>query len=357
MQRKITLALAAAVAGCAAEPPQPADDSPQNPTAVFETVVSSTGIAGMFPFEATEKRYVRANMRREDHATRGTGQFSAFLVNRFSGPGTSSIARVDRKVQWWVNHGSREYAECPIQGCPTPAGAKEKPKPEAQREEPKQKAEEGCVMRIASSRFDVKPTNQKREVNGFNAEQYQGAWVLRLQDKQKRTTTSTVKLDIWTAPVNAQMRQALETEAAFLRSLAANAPRTARTAAAERPVIAPELVSAMTGYLGSLSAADRAALAKAAREFDKIKGHAVSTTIEWLLEGNACAAKDEQAAQPTSGAGMLSALGGMFGKKEEGGGAAKPLFSITVDVKQLGVQPVRDSTFTVPPSYKLRKVP
>lgn len=354
MQRKIAIAVAAALAGCAAEPQQVDDASPQNPTAVFETVVSSGGIGGMFPFETTEKRYVRANMRREDHATRGTGQFSAFLVNRLTGPGTSAIARIDREVHWWVNHGAKEYTECPIQGCPAPAASKEKnAKPEPKREEPKQKAEEGCVTRIASSRFDVKGTGQKREVNGFNAEQYQGAWVLRLQDKQKRTTTSTVRLDVWTTAVNAQMRKAMDTEAAFNRSLAASMPRAPRATATERPVIAPELVRAMTGYLGSLSAADRSALAKAAREFDKIKGHAVSTKIEWLLEGNACAAKDDaQASQPAS---PLSTLGGMFGNKDEAG-VPKPLFSIAIDVKQLGVVPVRDSTFSVPPSYKLVKL-
>jgi len=356
----IAIAVAAAAAGCASQPQPVVDDTPENPTAVFETVVSSTGIAGMFPFETTEKHYVRPNMRRDEHATRGTGRFTGFLVTRLTGQGDSTIARLDRKVSWMLNHGRKEYLECPVHGCPTPSSG-EQAKPEAQRDEPKQQAEEGCVMRIASSKFDVTPTGEKRALNGFNAEQYQVAWVVRMQDKEKRTTTSTVKLDVWTTPVNAQMRQAMDTEAAFGRGLMSSAPRAASAAgkpAAERRVMPPEMLTMMTGYLGSLSPGDRAAFARAGRELDKIKGHPISMRIEWLLDGNACGAKEqEQSAQQQSGAaGMISGLAGRFLKKEEPAGP-KPVLSFTIEVKQLGVQPVRDSVFSVPASYKLVKLP
>jgi len=351
----IAIAVAAAAAGCATEAPQPvADDTPERPTAVFETVLSSTGLAGAFPFEATEKRYVRANMKRDDHAMRGTGRFSGFLVTQLTGPGATTIARLDRKLVWTVNHAKKEYLECPVQGCPKSA-AKEPARPEERREEPRQKAEEGCVMRIAGSKFDVKPSGEKRAVNGFNTDQYQGAWVLRLQDNAKRTTTSTVKFDVWTTQVSAQMRQAMDTEAAYGRALAASASRPAAGKAAERAQVMPaQMVSMMSAYLANLSPADRAAFGRAFRELDKIKGHPISTRFEWLLDGNACGAAEEQAA-PQSG-GMLSGLTGMFGSKKDDAGP-KPLLSFTVEVKQLGVLPVRDSTFSVPASYKLVKLP
>jgi hypothetical protein len=228
--------------------------------------------------------------------------------------------------------------------------------PEAQREEPKQKTEEGCVMRIASSRFDVKPTGQKRDVNGFNAEQYEGAWVVRMQDSQKRTTTSTVKLDVWTTAVNAQMRQAMDTEAAFMRAYMSSARAAAPAVKpGERTVMPPEMLSMMTGYLGSLSPNDRASFTRATRELEKIKGHPVSTKVDWLLDGNACGAKDEEqaAAPPQSGvAGLLSGAMGMLGQKKEQTTGPTPLLSFTFEVKQLGVQPVRDSRFQVPPTYK-----
>lgn len=359
MTRTAIAAAVAAAAGCAAPPPA-VDTTPENPTAVFETKLSSSGIAGMFPFETTEKRYVRADMSRQEHATRGTGTFSGFLVTRLAGgPGDTHIARLDRRLMWLVSERRKEYTECPIQGCPLPEAAEKASKPEAAREEPKQKAEEGCVARIASSNFNVKPTGQKREVNGFNAEQYEGAWVVRMQDAKKRTTTSTVKFDVWTAALNAEMRKAMDTESAFARSYLAAVPRPQMPVATpkpgERPAVPPEMVGMMTHYLGSLSAADRARFANALKELDKIKGHPVSTKIEWLLEGNACGAEKEeqQAAAPPSGiGGMLSGAMGSLLKKEEKPAGPQPILSFTIEVKQMGVVPVRDSTFQVPANYK-----
>lgn len=362
MRTPIAAAVTAAAAGCAAPPPA-VDNTPENPTAVFETRVSSTGIAGMFPFETTEKRYVRADMSRQEHSTRGTGTFSGFLVTRLAGgAGETMIARLDRKLLWTVSERRKEYTECPIQGCPLPAGAEKAEKPEKSapaREEPRQKTEEGCVARIASSTFNVKPTGQKRDVNGFNADQYEGAWVVRLQDPKKRTTTSTVRFDIWTTLINAEMRKAMDTEAAFARTYLASVPRPTMPIlppkAGERPAMPPEMVSMMTHYLGSMSPADRARFTSAVKELDKIKGRPVSTKIEWLLEGNACGAEKEeqQAAAPQSGiGGMLSGAMGSLLKKEEKPAGPQPLLSFTVEVKQMGVVPVRDSTFNVPAGYK-----
>ena len=359
MRTRIAVAVTVATAGCAAPAPV-VDNTPENPTAVFETRVSSTGIAGMFPFETTEKRYVRPDMSRQEHNTRGTGTFSGFLVTRLAGgPGDTMIARLDRKLLWAVSERRKEYTECPIQGCPIPAGAEKAEKPAASREEPKQKTEEGCVARIASSTFNVKPTGQKRDVNGFNADQYEGAWVVRLQDPKKRTTTSTVRFDIWTTAINAEMRKAMDTEAAFARTYAASVPRPTLPVvppkAGERTAMPPEMVSMMTHYLGSMSPADRARFTNAVKELDKIKGHPVSTKIEWLLDGNACGAEKEEPQAPAQQSGIGGMLSGAMGsllKKEEKPAGPQPILSFNVEVKQMGVVPVRDSTFNVPANYK-----
>lgn len=362
MRKPIIVAVAVAAAGCATPPP--VDTTPENPTAVFETRTSSTGIAGMFPFETTEKRFVRADMQREERATKGTGRFSGFFVTRLmGGPGDTNIARLDRKLMWTVSERRKEYYECPIEGCPMPAGAETAGKPEAsapqQPEQPKQKTEEGCTTRIASNRFEVKPTGQKREVNGFNAEQYEGTWVIRMEDRQKRATTSTLKLDIWTTPINAEMKKAMDTETAFGRTYLAVVPKTAMPmmhgTPGEQPVLPPEVMASMTGYLGTLSASDRATFARAAKELEKIKGHRVSTKMEWFVDGNACGAQKEEqekASTPTSISGaLMSGAMGML-KKEEKPAGPQPLMSFTVEVKQMGVVPVRDSVFNVPANYK-----
>lgn len=352
MRLRIAL-IAATLAGCAAQPKPVVDTTPQNPTAVFETKVSSTGIAGMFPFETTETRYVRPTMRREDQSGKGTGTFSGFLMTRAMGNLPTTIERLDRRLRWTLDHGKKEYTECPVQGCPRPP-REEKPA-EAKREEPKQKTEEGCVAHLASSHFEVRPTGQKQVVNGFNTEEYRMAWVVRIQDQQKRTTTSTVNVDLWTTPVNAQMRRALDTESAFDRAYASAARQ--RFAGREGEVMPAQLMGQMTAYLASLRPTDRSALMRAAQQLNKVKGHPIQTRIDWLLEGNACGSKEEEKPAAQSGtAELVSSVTNLFGKKkEEKPSGPEPIVSFTVEVKQLGIAPVHDSVFAVPVDYKLVK--
>src|SRR5262249_33219601 len=156
----------------------------------------------------------------------------------------------------------KEYTECPAHGCPLPPREEKPAKPEAQKQEPKQQAEKGCTMRIASNNFDVTDTGATRQVNGFNAHNYTVAWAVTMRDPQKRVTTSPVSADVWPSPVTAEMRQAFNTEAAFIRAYGASDPRTrAPKPAAERnQAIPPEVTAMMSAYLTALSPADRAAL-------------------------------------------------------------------------------------------------
>jgi hypothetical protein len=357
LRTSIAVAVAAALAACAQKPV--VDNTPENPTAVFETRTSFSGIQGNFPFETTEKRFVRADMSREESARKGTGQFSGWIMTKMmGGAGDTHIARLDRKLQWTVNEKARQYVECPIAGCPMPAGADQARKPEAQQpEQPKQKTEEGCTTRITRNNFSVKPTGQKKDVNGFNAEQYDGAWIVRMEDRQKRATTSTLKLDIWTTAVNAEMKKAIDTEQVFGRAYMAAVSSSMPARAGEGPLMPPEIMANMAAYLGTLSASDRAAFTRVAKEFEKIKGHPVFTKFEWFVDGNACGADKEQQQQqqssPKSPTDMLvSGAMDLFKKKEEKPAGPQPVMSFTVEVKQMGVVPVRDSAFQVPAGYK-----
>jgi hypothetical protein len=324
--RKLLTFAAAGLAACAGTPQPEPDDSPANPTAVLETRVSSSGIGGAFPFETTQKRYVRQNMRRDESRTQGTGTFTGFFVTAWTGEGDTTIARLDRKLLWTLNHGKKEYTECPLQGCP-PAAVK----PEERTAEEVKKLD--CKMRLTKSSFDVKPTGQKRSINGFNTDQHEVVWLVTLQDQAKRTTTSTLSIDVWTSPLTAEMQQAISVEQAFERAYYARAPRAKPAAAAgrsKRQLLPPEVSRMMLGYLSSLSPADRAALIRSSRQLESVKGQPISTKIDWSLEGNACAPEE---------------------------GAKEPILSFTIEVKSLKVEPVRDSVFNVPPGYKLASQP
>jgi len=337
MRKLIIFAIAAGVAACSTIMPQPAsapDDSPTNPTAVLETHVINGGIMGYLPFERTEKRYVRPNMRREENSMKGSGTFGA-ITSFFVGHDDTNIERLDRNVRWTLYNSKKEYIECPVHGCPQPP-AKERQAEEQKSSEPKAKTESGCIMQIAKTSFNVKPTGEKRDINGFNADQYQIAWLVTMQDKAHRKTTSTLNIDLWATPLTAEMRKALGVEETFDRAYAASAPRARPAAAKKSEVLPPEVTQMMLGYLSSgLSASDRAAFVSAGREFEKIKGHPVSTHIEWSLEGNACSSKAE-------GAGDLPRSV-----------STGPILSFTIEVKSLKVEPVHDSVFSVPKDYKL----
>jgi hypothetical protein len=365
MRKSITLAFASAgIAACSTPPQEAPDTTPANPTAVLETVVTSGGIMGYLPFETNEKRWVRANMRRAEHSTKGTGTFSGFLVTAMTGQGDTTIARLDRNVAWTINHGRKEYAECPVHGCPTPP-AKPDPKAEEQKKnEPRQQAEPDCVMRISRTSFDVKPTGQKRNLNGFDTEQYTVAWVVTMQDTQKRQTVSTLSMELWTSPVTPQMRQTFGIEESFNRAYVTGMPRSKPaatvqgTAQGATEVLPADASRLMLGYLSNLSPADRAAFVRAGKQLEQIKGYPIQTRLEWGVEGNACAPKEgspsSQRSQPADMAGQAAAaLGGLFGsKKDDAKDSKKPILSFSTEVKSLKVEPVRDSVFNIPAGYK-----
>lgn len=336
MRKLIIFAIAAGVAACSNLMPQTAsapDDSPTNPTAVLETHVVNGGVMGVFPFESTEKRYVRANMRREDSRVKGSGTF-ATITNFILGHENTYIERLDRNVRWTLYNSKKEYIECPVHGCPLPP-AKERTA-EEKKSEPKAKTESGCIMQIAKTSFNVKPTGEKREINGFNADQYQVAWLVTMQDNTHRKTTSTLNIELWTTPTTAEMRQALGVKETFDRAYTASAPRAQPATAKKSEVLPPEVAQMMLSYLSSgISASDRDAFVRTGKQLEKIKGHPISTHIEWSMEGNACASTAE-------GAGDLPRSV-----------STEPILSFTIELKSLKVEPVHDSVFSVPKDYKL----
>jgi len=335
MRKLIFFAIAAGVAACSSMSSQKAaepDNSPTNPTAVFEIHVINGGILGYLPFESTEKRYVRANMRREDNSIKGSGTFGA-ITSFFVGHDNTNIERLDRNLRWTLNNSKKEYTECPVHGCPLPQG-KERPE-EEKKSEPKAKTESGCTMRVVNTNFNVKPTGEKREINGFNSDQYQITWLVMLRDDTKRKTTSTLNIEMWTTPVTSSMREALGIEGTFDKAYAASAPRAQTAAAKKSEMLPPEVALMMLGYLSNgLRASDRDAFVKAGKQLEKIKGHPISTHIEWTMEGKACA--------PTEAATDVAS-----------GASTEPILNFTVEVKSLKVEPEHDSLFSVPKDYKL----
>lgn len=358
MRRMIVALAALAAAGCSTTPP-PApepDNTPVHPTAVIETHVSSNGLKGMFPFETNERRYVRADMSRDENTFKGTGTFSGFLVNMFGPNEDAVIARLDRDRRWTIDLRKKQYTECPLKGCVKP----EKPAqgaPEAkQQKQPEAKREPGCVMHVARKHFSVTPSGQKRDINGFPATEYRVAWIVTLRDAKGRDSTSSLKIDTWTTPLTRSMREALRVQQAYDRAYArALRERSAPRSRDVSQPLPPEVDKAILGYIGQLSAHDRAQLTAVGRELRRIKGHPVSMRVDWDYAGNACAEeKPAASSQPEGSKSFMSGLTSIFSSNKDSGekGGGEPLFSMTYEIKALRMDNVHDGEFVVPKGYK-----
>jgi hypothetical protein len=342
--------LTIAVAGCSSLPmmtKEEPDTTPQNPTAVLETHVVSDGIKGFLPFEGTNKIYTRADMHRDDTAFKGTGTVSRFFVGTNS---TSRIERLDRKLVWTMDVKDKTYTECPLKGCagPVTRGPQEK-KPEKQ----DQPRESECKVKIASTTFTVKPTGQKKAINGFDTDEYQAVWQITLQDPQARKTVSTLNVALWTTPVTPALKEAMAVEQAYARSLASN--MAAVTTNDKTQVVPAEAAKMINAYLATLmGTSDKSAFLNAGKQLEKIKGQPVLTQLEWDMKGDACAEKQADTASSSGGSkDLMSSVTDFFSSKKGDDLAAKPIFSFTSEVKSHKVEAVHDSVFSPPKGYAL----
>jgi len=343
--------------GTAATPaaaPAATDNSPALPTAVRVVSLSSDGLAGFFPFEGTTTTATRADMRREQSTMKGTGAVSRLFMRNLD---SAHITRLDRKLVYGLDIPKAEYTECPLAGCPVPA---QEPRPTREPQEPQSTREPGCTMKIASNKFDVKPTQQRKAINGFDTEQYAVDWSVVFEDPSKRRSTLQLTVDVWTSPVTGPMREAMAVESSYNRAAAAAMQRAMGERAAAMP---PQLAEAMNRYFAqSLTAADRAGLLNAMRQLERVRGEQILTTFKLFYRGEACggAAQDSGGAAGGSGGagGVAGALAGLLGNRgAASGGGEQPLLSFTQEVKNWRVEPVRDSQFVPPPQFKRSNPP
>lgn len=317
-----------------------ADTSPALPTAVHVASLTSDGLAGFFPFEGTTKTLTRVDMRRDESALKGTGTVSRFLMPNTA---TANITRLDRRLVYALDIPRAEYTECPLTGCVSPT-----PPPRSQQEpqEPRSAREPGCTMRVASNTFNVKPTSQRKAINGFDTEQYSVDWSVALEDPEMRRSTLQLTIDLWTTAVTPGMREAMAVEAGYARATAVSVDRSA--------ALPPQLVETMNRYFAqSMTAAERTALFNIARQMERVKGQPILSQFKLFYRGNACGgAADGGGAAGGGAGGVAGAIAGLLGGGGSSGGAEKPLLSFTQEVKSWRVEPVRDSQFVPPPQFR-----
>ena len=339
------------------------DTTPQRPTAVMEVKVVNNGIKGLVPFEGTTRTWTRADMQRENETVKGTGTFTRFIVGTTE---DQKIARLDRKLVWTLDPKAKTYTECPLKGCAIPVAEKvPEKKPEEAAKPAAQSSEAQCKLKIASSAFSVKQSGEKKSINGFDAEQYQVAWLVTLTDPAARKTNSTLVVNVWTTPYTQPLKEAMAIEQSYARGLAAHMLAIA-SGNSQKKVVPEDAQRMIEGYMARyMTATDRAVFLKAGKELDKIKGYPVLTELTWNLMGDACAPKAEAKADssesgssmPSSVSGAMSSVTSWFTKKKTDEAAKEiadaAILSFTVEVKSHRVDAVNDSIFSPPKNYAL----
>jgi hypothetical protein len=320
----VLLAACALLAACQTPPalaPLLQDESPERPTAVQESFVTSTGVNGLAPFEGSIVVLTRPDMRREQTSLKGTGTMGRLLI------GTENRAQVtwlDQGRIWDIDIGRGEYRDCPLTGCPTQRTREGTPGPAGA-------APASCRLRVVGRSQQTLGSGARQDINGWPTAQSQIVLALVLEDSARRRSTSTLTAELWTTPATPAMQAVHEIERRFEQEAA----RATRAVAVRRvPAELRELADSLLAE--AMSAADRAVLFDLERDLADVAGQPVRTTLRWDVRGDACG-------DSGFGLGTLAA------------GAAAPLFAITHELRRYEVAPVRDSSFYLPTHYRQRQ--
>ena len=296
------------------------DPTPVNPTAVLETRMVSTGVPGLASFDTTTTLFTRASMQRSETSFKSPSGASRSA----EGEPQVRIERVDRKIAWTLDAKNKKAIECPLKGCISPGTRKPVKKPAEQ----DKTGDPGCRLKIGDTNLAVQATGAKRNINGFDTEQYDIQWRATLRDNAARKSTSVVSIDLWVASLTPPLQDALALERNFAQA------RSKVVATEVDPSILPhELDTLINSYLSaSVSPADRAGFLAGMSRLDAVKGQPILMLVKWNLSGTACSMDETM--------------------KDIGD---KPLFTFALEVKSHKLASLHDSLFAPPKGYKVRK--
>ena len=300
-----------ALGGCAAKPPA-VDDTPLLRTAVVVTEVTNNGLKGQFANEGTRTVRTVPDARRTDDATRFTGS----VMSRVGGKqDRSGIIRLEERLRWSLDNRKERYYECPLEGCESilttfGADAFEGDGFEVD-EDPE--LDERCDVRVVENDFVMDRTGERREINGFPADEHVASWTYSAKDGEGRLARQQIAMTVWTTPETGEIAEVAAMneafDAAYREAVAAEAPE-----ALAALVPAAGLQVLLAQLLDGLDEEQRRALERQLANLTPIEGFPVSRKIQWEGKDETCAAPpepEEQQARLDTGSfsGLLKSVG------------------------------------------------
>jgi hypothetical protein len=328
--------------GCATLTPEPADTTPQNPTAV---IVSEATMGGLMLPNARGKTavYVRSDRRR----TYNDFQFDNWLLRNTVGrflSGTDEVLRIDRDLHWQLDNEEKTYTECPLRGCPVSTTPTTGERPTPQEPRATEPDTSSCKLTVTKNAFKSQQPGEKRSIANTEAQLFRLVWQVELKDQAGKKASNTVTFDFWNSTPTGPMKEALAVQTSF----EANYSKAMLANQNVRNVINQDVYVALSALGGALGPKTENWVVSLSRELQKLKGYPMATSIQWSATDETCGAGTKPAAQAASGNPLTWITGGNKASAAPTG----PLIQFSYEIKSIGLQPERDSRFEVPAKYR-----
>lgn len=358
---------ASLIAGCASKPPEVIDNTPLLQAAMVTSNYSTTGFKGFLASKGTQDSYTFPDKR----VTKRTSKYTGSIMSRVGGSqSTSDIIRMDKGLEWQSDNKKKTYYECAIGECKgigNNVSAAFDSEQAGQYEEDDDDLPPGCVVTVQEQKFDIAKTGEKREVNGFPAEEYMIDWRYIAADDEGGKLDNLLEITIWTTPQTAAMTDALNVQdqfgANYTKALNDGYP-DAFTKAIPRNAF--KMLEKF--FLDSLSESELSKLKGMMADNIAIEGFPVSNKIKWDARNTTCAAPKEPETEEEKGRLNTSSFKGLLGsvakqvvkqevdkKVEEKAREIElaPVFVYIKDITAVEMSEVRESQLSVPANYQL----
>lgn len=338
------------------------DSSPVNPTVVL---TANTAVSGYVLPDSTGtlKIYTRPTQRRIDT----TSNLQSWAARKVIGNTNSSlVALTDKNLSLLINHPRKTYVECPLAGCTDNFWQRLQDNNEEDDEESfSPNTPESCPMTTSTS-YDVIDKKVVRDINGFQANQYQLIWKVTNTDQLGRKDEHRLVMDFWMTAPTETVKEIWRVTSAYqnnyLQAIGANDSPLGR-------MLGEQIYKPLAALGGDIEKNEDMRMLNG--KLAALQGYPVSIKLEWYMDGNTCpealerrntpAAKAEPGIDFNDAAGSLRGLaGGVLKnraqtamKKPFHRDPAKPLIRYVYDVTSVSLEQQHDSVFAVPKGYKI----
>lgn len=352
------------VSGCATKK-EAADTTPLNPTVVLTATTAMSGYV-LPDSTGTQTVYTRSTVRRIDNVWNRQNWVSRKVLGNVN---ETQIGFTERNLSWHFNNPKKTYVECPLYGCSPNIWkmlADDEAGEESEEESFSPNTPDTCPL-TSKTTYDVIDKKVTRQINGFNANQYQLVWTVTNTDDKNRKDEHKIVMDFWMTAPNEGMKDAWkingEFQNGYLKAVGANDSTLGR-------FLGDQVYKPLAAISGDIEKnPDMKALNG---KLSALKGYPISIKLDWYLgTGNTCpeVAAERNAKTENNDdqidlkdpVGSLGSLAGGFLKAKAKAAVAKkfqrdpakPLMRFVYDVTSVGLEQKHDSVFMVPAGYKL----